>query len=161
MQSLRAHAQTWRWLPVVKDLMTLRSIDFLSALTIVVERGGLRRFRHPREFMGYLGLVPSYHSGGNSNQRGPLTRTGNTHVRRILVEAAWNYRLAARIGESIQPRLEGQPRHIVDIAGKRRFGSATDFTGFAHEFFTRRVRQSRANYVDSSGTSGHDCSQPE
>ncbi|MFM0498554.1 transposase [Paraburkholderia caledonica] len=58
-QSLRAHAETRRWLPVVKGLMTLRSIDLISALTIVAELGDLRRFPHPREFMGYLGLVPS------------------------------------------------------------------------------------------------------
>jgi transposase len=117
-QSLRTHAEIWRWLPTVKGLMTLRSIDFISALTIVAELGDLRRFPHPREFMGYLGLVPSEHSSGNSKQRGGLTKTGNTHVRRILVEAAWNYRLPARIGESLQPRLEGQPRPIIDIAWK-------------------------------------------
>jgi transposase len=117
-QSLRAHAETWRWLPIVKGLMTLRSIDLISALTIVAELGDLRRFPHPREFMSYLGLVPSEHSSGNTKQRGGLTKTGNTHVRRILVEAAWNYRLPARIGESLQPRLEGQPRHVIDIAWK-------------------------------------------
>ena len=117
-QSLRSHTETWRWLPMVTALMTLRSIDFISALTIVAELGDLRRFPHPREFMGYLGLVPSEHSSGNSKQRGRLTKTGNTHVRRILIEAAWNYRLPARIGESLQPRLEGQPRHIIDIAWK-------------------------------------------
>lgn len=117
-QSLRTHAETWRWLPVVKGLMTLRSIDFISALTIVAELGDIRRFPHPREFMGYLGLVPSEHSSGNSKQRGGLTKTGNTHVRRILVEAAWNYRLPARIGKSLQPRLEGQPQSIIDIAWK-------------------------------------------
>jgi len=117
-QSLRAHAETWRWLPIVKGLMTLRSIDLISALTIVAELGDLRRFPHPREFMSYLGLVPSEHSSGNTKQRGGLTKTGNTHVRRILVEAAWNYRLPARIGESLQPRLEGQPRYITDIAWK-------------------------------------------
>ena len=71
-QSLRTHAETWRWLPVVKGLMTLRSIDFISALTIVAELGDLCRFPHPREFMGYLGLVPSEHSSGNSKQRGGL-----------------------------------------------------------------------------------------
>jgi transposase len=115
-QSLRTHTETWRWLPRIKGLMTLRSTDFISALTIVAELGDLRRFPHPREFMSYLGLVPSERSSENTKQRGVLTKTRNTHVRRILVEAAWNYRLPARIGESLQPRLEGQPRHIIDIA---------------------------------------------
>jgi transposase len=116
--ALRAEVQSWRSLPVVHALMTLRGIDFLSALTIVAELGDLRRFPHPRELMGYLGLVPSEHSSGPTQHRGGLTKTGNTHVRRILVEAAWNYRFAARIGESLQPRLEGQPQHIVAIAWK-------------------------------------------
>src|SRR5688572_31687203 len=78
----------------------------------------LRRFQHPRDWMGYLGLVPSEHSSGPTQHRGQLTRTGNTHVRRILIEPAWNYRFAARIGESLQPRLEGQPQDIVAIAWK-------------------------------------------
>lgn len=116
--ALGAEALTWRSLPVVKALMTLRSIDFLSAITIVAELGDLRRFAHPRDLMGYLGLLPSEHSSGPTRHRGELTKTGNTHVRRILIEAAWNYRFPARIGESLQPRLEGQPQHIVAIAWK-------------------------------------------
>ena len=115
---LRAQTKDWRWLPVVKALMTMRSIDFLSATTIVAELGDLRRFPHPRELMGYLGLVPSEHSSGPKRCQGTLTKTGNTHVRRILVEAAWNYRLPARIGESLQPRLEGQPQVVIDMAWK-------------------------------------------
>jgi len=164
-QSLRAHAETWRWLPIVKGLMTLRSIDLISALTIVAELGDLRRFPHPREFMSYLGLVPSEHSSGNSKQRGRLTKTGNTHVRRILVEAAWNYRLPARIGESLQPRLEGQPQQIIDIARKAQLHSAsvTDFAGCGHAVCTRtrHVRQSHANCAGSSGISASGSSQPE
>ncbi len=116
--ALRTEVESWRSLPVVRALMTLRAIDFLSAVTIVAELGDLRRFPHPRQLMGYLGLVPSEHSSGPTRQRGGLTKTGNTHVRRILVEAAWNYRFAARIGESLQPRLEGQPQHLVALAWK-------------------------------------------
>jgi len=116
--ALRNQVQSWRSLPVVQALMTLRGIDLLSAVTIIAELGDLRRFPHPRELMGYLGLVPSEHSSGPTRHRGGLTKTGNTHVRRILVEAAWNYRFAARIGESLQPRLEGQPQHIVATAWK-------------------------------------------
>jgi transposase len=118
VQALHDQTASWRWMPVIKGLMTLRSIDFISALTIVAEIGDLRRFPHPRDLMSYLGLVPSEHSSGNSTRRGGLTKTGNTHVRRILIEAAWNYRLPARIGESLQPRLEGQPQRIIDIAWK-------------------------------------------
>jgi transposase len=108
--ALRTEVESWRSLPVVRALMTLRAIDFLSAVTIVSELGDLRRFPHPWQLMGYLGPVPSEHSSGPTRQRGGQTKTGNTHVRRILVEAAWNYRFAARIGEPLQPRLEGGSR---------------------------------------------------
>jgi hypothetical protein len=77
-----------------------------------------QRFPHPCELMGYLGLVPSEHSSGPTQHRGELTRTGNTHVRRILIEAEWNYRFATRVGESLQPRLEGRPQNIMTIAWK-------------------------------------------
>ncbi len=65
--ALRAEVQSWRSLPVIKALMTLRAIDFLSATTIVAELGDLRRFPHPRDLMGYLGLVPSEHSSAPRN----------------------------------------------------------------------------------------------
>ncbi len=117
-EALRQQAEGWQWLPVVRALMTLRGIDFISAMTIVAELGDIRRFAHPRQLMGYLGLVPSEYSSGNTQRRGALTRTGNGHVRRILIEAAWSYRLPARIGESIQPRLQGQPQSIINTAWK-------------------------------------------
>lgn len=98
--------------------LALRGVDFIAAITIVAEIGDLRRFPHPRELMGYLGLVPSEFSSGDSTHRGQLTKTGNGRVRRILVEAAWNYRFPARIGETITPRLEGLPQRIVDIGWK-------------------------------------------
>lgn len=116
--ALRQQAEEWVWSPLVRALMTLRGIDFLSAVSIVAELGDLHRFGHPRELMSYLGLVPSEYSSGASRQRGALTKTGNAHVRRLLVEAAWAYRLPARIGESIQPRLVGQPQPIIATAWK-------------------------------------------
>lgn len=125
--ALRTEVQSWRSFPVVHALMTLRAIDFLSAVTIVAELGDLRRLPHPRELMAYLDLVPSEHSSGPTQHRGRLTKTGNTHVRRILVEAAWNYRFAARIGELLQPRLEGQPQHLVAIAWKAQIRQCTRF----------------------------------
>lgn len=117
-EALRAQAATWRFLPVVQALMTLRGIDFLSGITIVAELGDLRRFPHPQDLMGYLGLVPGEHSSGGTRHQGALTKTGNGHVRRILVEAAWNYRFTPRIGESLQPRLQGQPRARIETAWK-------------------------------------------
>jgi transposase len=116
--AIRQAAESWRWQPVIKALMSLRSVDFLTAMTIVAEVGDLRRFEHPRQLTSYLGLVPSEFSSGNSQQRGALTRTGNSRVRRLLVEAAWNYRHPARLSREIETRQEGQPAAIVEIAWK-------------------------------------------
>ena len=70
----------------------------VSAIGLVAEIGDLSRFEHPRKLMGYLGLVPSEHSSGERTARGSITKTGNAHARRLLIEAAWNYRFKARIG---------------------------------------------------------------
>jgi transposase len=87
--------------------MSLRIIDFLSAMSIVAEVGDMRRFHHPRQLMSFLGLVPSEFSSGNSKQRGPITRTSNGRVRRLLIEVAWSYRFTANISRDIRMRQEG------------------------------------------------------
>ena len=63
-EQLRQLAPTWRWAPVVAALQALRGVSFLTAVALVAELGDLTRFRHPRELMAYLGLVPSEHSSG-------------------------------------------------------------------------------------------------
>ncbi len=117
-EALKQQATQWRLYPVVRALMCLRSFDTVAATTLVAEVGDLTRFPHPRALMAYLGLVPSEHSSGNTHYRGNITKTGNTHARRILVEAAWNYRHKAHVGRELQKRQEGQSKVIRDIAWK-------------------------------------------
>jgi transposase len=74
--------------------------------------------------MGFLGLVPSEFSTGESRQRGSITKTGNGHARRVLIEAAWNYRHPARIGRLMQKRQEGQPNSVRVSPGAHSFDSA-------------------------------------
>src|SRR5207245_3627334 len=88
-EQLRQLAPTWRWAPVVAALQALRGVSFVTAGALVAELGDLTRFRHPRELMAYLGLVPSEHSSGPSVRRGSITKAGTPHVRRLLAEAAW------------------------------------------------------------------------
>lgn len=116
--ALREHVGNWRWIRTVRALMTLRGIDLVAAATLVAELGDFRRFASPPALMSYVGLVPSEYSSGTQQRRGRITKTGNQHARRILVEAAWSYRFPARIGETIQPRLVGQRQEVVDIAWK-------------------------------------------
>jgi transposase len=115
-QTLRDECERWRMKGVVAALSTMRGIDFIAAATLVAEIGDFRRFAHPRDLMGFLGLVPSEFSTGESRRRGSITKTGNSHARRILIEAAWNYRFPARLSRPIQVRQEGQPKPVRDIA---------------------------------------------
>lgn len=115
-ESLRAQLEHWRMRPVVEALMSLRGVDLVTAMTLVAEIGDFARFARARELMGFLGLIPSEYTSGNTRRQGPITRTGNSHARRVLVEAAWNYRFPARMSETLQRRQEGQPKAVRDIA---------------------------------------------
>jgi transposase len=76
---------------VIEALQALRGVAQMTAATVVCELGSLARFESPRQLMGYSGLVSREHSSGNRIQRGAITKTGNAHLRRVLVEAAWAY----------------------------------------------------------------------
>jgi transposase len=108
----------WRFEPVVKALQALRGIDQISAIGLVAEIGDMERFAHPRQLMAYLGLVPSEYSSGERVTRGSITKTGNTHARRLLTEAAWNYRFRPRIGYQAQRRAEALPQVFRDLGWK-------------------------------------------
>jgi transposase len=108
----------WRFESVVMALQALRGIDQISAIGLVAEIGDIGRFAHPRQLMAYLGLVPSEHSSGERVARGSITKTGNAHARRLLTEAAWNYRFQPRIGYRAQRRAEDLPQVLRDLAWK-------------------------------------------
>ena len=86
----------WSLAPVVNALVALRGIDKLAAMVLLAELGDISRFESPAQLMAYLGLVPSEHSTGSRRRQGAITKTGNTHARRMLVESAWSYRFPAR-----------------------------------------------------------------
>lgn len=102
--------------PTVARLSCLRGISTLSALTLAVEICDFGRFAKPDDFAAFVGLVPSEFSSGASERRGSITKTGNGHVRRILVEAAWHYRHAPRVGENLKRRGQGQPPEVLAAA---------------------------------------------
>jgi transposase len=114
--ALQDQVTQWRLQPVVSALMTLRGIEMVAAVTLIAELGDLRRFEHPKRLMSFLGLVPSEHSSGGSRSLGSITKAGNTHARRILIEAAWSYRHPPRIGRDKQIRQEDQLRAVREIA---------------------------------------------
>jgi transposase len=106
----------WSLAPVVVALKALRGVDTLTAMTVLAELGDLTRFGSPRELMSFLGLVPGEHSSGGRRRQGAITKTGNGHVRRVLVEAAWSYRFPARKTRTLRRRAAQAPGPVQAIA---------------------------------------------
>jgi transposase len=117
-QAIRAAIPEWSLAGVVTALMAMRGIDLIAATTFLAEIGDLSRFRTPTELMGYLGLVPSEHSTGDTIQRGPITKTGNRRARRILVECSWSYQYPPRVGRTKQEKVDAAPEAVREIAWK-------------------------------------------
>ena len=102
---------------LVRGLQALRGIAHISAVTIATELGNISsRFESARKLMGYSGAFPSEDSSGGRIRRGGITKAGNAHLRRIVVESAWSYRHLPRVGERLRKRQEGIPAGIVEIA---------------------------------------------
>jgi len=111
-------AENSRQKELIHAIQSLRGVSLIVAATIASELGCLNRFERPEQLMAYLGLIPSEHSSGEKKRRGSITKTGNGHVRRALIEAAQAYRLPAKKSRAILKRQENVPERIVQIAWK-------------------------------------------
>jgi transposase len=111
-------AATWRLKPVVDALQGLRGFQLLTAVALAAELGDLSRFRHPRQLMAFLGLVPSEYTSGDTRRQGSITKAGNSHARWFLVEAAQHYRLPPKVSKELAPRQEKLPARIKEISWK-------------------------------------------
>jgi transposase len=103
---------------VIEALQALRGVAKITATTLVTEVGNFSRFVKPKLLMGYGGLVPSEHSSGNSKKQGSITKTGNAHLRRVLVEAAWTYRHRPKLCGRHKQRQQGVSEEIKGISWK-------------------------------------------
>jgi transposase len=103
---------------VIAALQALRGVAEIAAVTIVAELGEISRFRTPRQLMAYSGLVPSEYSSGSKRRQGSITKTGNAHLRRVIVEAAWAYQFRAWLGGYLLRRQTGLSQEVRDIAWK-------------------------------------------
>jgi transposase len=117
-QELQERVTSCRLRHVVNAHQAWHGVQFTVAVTMVAELGDLTRFDNPRELMNFLGLIPSEYSTGERRRQGSITKAGNTHARRALVEGAWAYRYPAKISRHLQLRLEQQPKAIQDISWK-------------------------------------------
>jgi transposase len=117
-QARQDHVQSWRLHPVVETLQALRGVQCTVAVTMVAAVGDLSRCDTPSALMKCLGLIPSAYSSGERRQQGSMTKAGNTHARRALVEGAWAYRDPAKVSRHLPLRLETPPKVIQEISWK-------------------------------------------
>ncbi|MCZ8517496.1 transposase [Paenibacillus filicis] len=112
-------AQTGHQAPLVQVLQGLRGIGELTAVTMASEIGNIgSRFLHPKFLMSYSGLVPSENSSGDRRWQGGITKAGNSHIRRVLTEAAWSYRYSPAVRLTMRRRLNGLSPAIQAISWK-------------------------------------------
>ncbi len=104
--------------PLIDALQALKGFQLVTATTVAVEAGDFLRFGHPRQVMSYGGVVPSERSSGGTIRRGAITKTGNAHLRRVIVEAAWSYRYPPRRSAALRERQAHLPPKVNAIAWK-------------------------------------------
>jgi transposase len=108
--------QGWRLYPMVEAIQALRGVELTSAVILMTELGDITRFENPRQLMSDLGLTPSEYSSGARRRQGGITKAGNSHARRALVEGAWAYRYPAKVSRHLQLRLEKLPAEVQAIS---------------------------------------------
>ena len=117
-REIEATAESPRYRGAVSRLRAFKGIDYIIALAVICEIGDFRRFANAKAFMSYLGFVPSENSSGGKRKQGGITKAGNGHVRRLLIEGAWQYTRNARTGKRLEQRREHSPAFIIDVADR-------------------------------------------
>jgi transposase len=115
-QAIRETAEQGPWRQLVARLRCLRGVDTHTALALVAEIGDFSRFTSAEEFMAFVGLVPCERSSGEQRRQGSITKVGNAHVRRLLVESAWHARRRPTVGYQLARRQRGQDATVIERA---------------------------------------------
>jgi transposase len=136
---IRLLTPDWRLAPVVSALQAARGVSLIVAVTLLAEMGDLSRFDNPSQLMAYLGLVPSEYTTGDSIKKGGITKTGNSHARRALIEAAWAYRMPARVSRSLLKRQQELPDRVCQIAWKAQLRLCARFRRLLAKGKTKQV----------------------
>ena len=111
-------AESERYKEAVGKLRAFKGIDYIIALALVCEIGDFKRFGSAKAFMSYLGFVPREYSSGGKRNQGGITKAGNGHLRKLLIEGAWHYARNAQAGRRLERRRVGCPPGVIDIADK-------------------------------------------
>ena len=117
-EQMAALLPSWPMQPVVAALMGMRGFAQVGAMVLVSELGGAWRFSHPRQLMAYLGLVPTENTSDDKRRQGGITKTGNSHARWLLIEAAHHYRLSPKVSKELSVRQQGLSPEIKACAWK-------------------------------------------
>jgi transposase len=117
-QNIEAVAKQPEYAASVQKLRAFRGIDYLTALALVCEIGDFRRFPSAGAFMSYLGLIPSEFSSGKKRRQGGITKTGNTHLRKLLTESAWHYPRVVKVSKRLAERRIGTNELVIVRADK-------------------------------------------
>ncbi|WP_226671362.1 IS110 family transposase [Metabacillus litoralis] len=104
--------------PTIQALQSLRGVALITATSLVAEIGSFKRFPTAKKFMAYVGLIPSESSSGDRRSQGEITKTGNRHVRRLLIESAWSYRYKPAVKGELKRRQNGLDPTIQAISWK-------------------------------------------
>ena len=140
----------WSLAAVVHSLVALRGVDYLSAIQLLAELGDLSRFDSPKELMAFVGLVPSIHASGDRSRSGAITKTGNRHVRRSLVECAWSYRFPARRTAHLRRKSQSSLR-LCDLS---QLESAKTLVQPSSDYVAERQKQQTGQCRNRPRTAG-------
>ena len=138
-EQIRQMVPDWRLAPIVSALQSARGISLITAVTLLTEIGDLSRFNKPAQLMAYLGLVPSEYSTGDAIKRGGITKTGNSHARKALIEASWAYRMQPRVSRILLKRQQGLPDQVCRIAWKTQLRLCARFRRLAAKGKNKQV----------------------
>jgi transposase len=115
---MHALLEGWPMKPVVEAVMGMRGFALVGAMVLVSELGGAWRFAHPRQLMAYLGLVPTENTSDERRRQGGITKTGNSHARWLLIEAAQHYRLSPKVSQELSVRQQGLSQEVKACSWK-------------------------------------------
>lgn len=129
---IEALATSPHYAEAVAKLRCLKGIDYLTALSLVCEVGDFRRFEKADQFMGFLGIVPGERSSGPKRRQGGITKAGNVHLRKLLVEASWHYRYHSCASKRLIERRSGQKAEVIAYAERARERLQKKFSRLVH-----------------------------